>query len=107
MAIRNPPSMGAGQRTNGQRTTNAKARLDLHPFFEYSSSAMGTKHHCRFHPERNAVLYCEKFEYGYCEECAQDTLLCTDPELYCKFRTHCIIWEGCRELLKKGGVSSA
>jgi hypothetical protein len=26
---------------------------------------------------------------------------CTDPELYCKHRTHCIIWENCRELLKK------
>jgi hypothetical protein len=26
--------------------------------------------------------------------------------LYCKHRTHCIIWENCRELLKKNRAGS-
>jgi hypothetical protein len=68
---------------------------------------MRSKHRCRFHPERNAVLYCEKYEYDYCEECVKNTVLCTDPQQYCKFRTHCIIWENCRERLQKGTISSA
>jgi hypothetical protein len=28
-------------------------------------------------------------------------VICSDPEAYCKFRTHCIIWENCREAMKK------
>ena len=62
---------------------------------------MVDKYHCRFHPKEKAVLYCEKYEYGYCESCLTDRQACSDPELYCKFRTHCIIWENCREVVKK------
>ena len=62
---------------------------------------MSDKHHCRFHPERVAAIWCEKYDYGYCEECLEACLACTDPELYCKFRTHCIIWENCRHEVRK------
>lgn len=62
---------------------------------------MVDKYHCRFHPKEEAVLYCEKYEYGYCESCLTNRSVCSDPELYCKFRTHCIIWENCREVAKK------
>jgi hypothetical protein len=79
--------------------------LDAEKFFEYAASAMVDKHHCRYHPERKSLLYCEKYEYGYCEQCLAAILVCTDPELYCKFRTHCIIWENCREDLKNKRVS--
>ena len=75
--------------------------LDGQPFFEYSASAMISKYKCRFHPDRRGVLYCEKYEYGYCEECVAQGITCSDPKLYCKYRTHCIIWEDYRELLKK------
>jgi hypothetical protein len=75
--------------------------LDLQAFFEYSASAMVAKYNCRFHPDREGVLYCEKYEYGYCEECLAKGVICSDPELYCKHRTHCVIWENCRELLKE------
>ena len=65
------------------------------------------KYPCRYHPDRDGVLYCEKSEYGYCEECLAEGVICTDPENYCKFRTHCIIWEDCRELLKESRASEA
>ena len=75
--------------------------LDVQAFFEYSASAMVAKYNCRFHPDREGVLYCEKCEHGYCEKCLAKGVICSDPELYCKHRTHCVIWENCRELLKK------
>ncbi len=75
--------------------------LDVQSFFEYSASAMIAKYNCRFHPDREGVLYCEKCEHGYCEKCLAKGVICSDPELYCKHRTHCVIWENCRELLKK------
>ncbi|MEJ5364942.1 MAG: hypothetical protein WHS86_07575 [Desulfosoma sp.] len=56
---------------------------------------------CRFHPEREAVVRCEKFEYGYCQECVDACQACTDPELYCRHRTACIIWELCRREVKR------
>ncbi len=62
---------------------------------------MVDKYHCRYHPEQEAVVYCEKYEYGYCKQCLESAVICSDPEAYCKFRTHCIIWENCREALKK------
>jgi len=55
---------------------------------------------CRFHPERKARAVCHKFEYGYCDECLETCAACTDPELYCKHRTSCIIWETCRKAVK-------
>lgn len=56
---------------------------------------------CRFHPDRKAVVRCEKFEYGYCQECLNSCAACTDPALYCRHRTACIIWELCRGEIKK------
>lgn len=62
---------------------------------------------CRFHPERRAVVYCEKFEYGYCQECVDSCRACTDPELYCRHRTACVIWELCRREVKKRRCADA
>lgn len=59
------------------------------------------KDHCRFHPERRAVVVCEKFGYGYCEECLKACTACTDPELFCRHRSSCIIWELCRKTIKR------
>lgn len=55
--------------------------------------------HCRFHPERDALICCEKYEYGYCRQCVEQCT-CTDPELYCKFRDRCSFWYVSREKLK-------
>jgi hypothetical protein len=60
---------------------------------------MTGKRHCRFHPERDALLWCEKYDYGYCGRCLEQSL-CTDPELYCKFRDRCRIWYSSRERRK-------
>ncbi|MBC7358093.1 MAG: hypothetical protein H5U10_06115 [Desulfacinum sp.] len=56
---------------------------------------------CRFHPEREAVVRCEKYLYGYCQECVDACDACTDPELYCRHRQACMIWELCRREIKK------
>lgn len=55
---------------------------------------------CRFHPDREGKFRCEKFDYGYCEECLEKCYACTDPQLYCKHRPACIIWEHCRKAVK-------
>jgi hypothetical protein len=57
---------------------------------------MAGRAHCRFHPERDAVICCEKYEYGYCRRCLEQST-CTDPGLYCKFRDRCQIWYAGRE----------
>jgi hypothetical protein len=56
---------------------------------------------CRFHPERQASVQCQKHELGYCQECLDACRACTDPCLYCKFRPGCVIWELCRKEAKK------
>lgn len=56
---------------------------------------------CRFHPDRPAVVRCNKYEYSYCEECVESCDACTDPELYCQHRTQCFIWEVCRGEIKR------
>lgn len=60
------------------------------------SEAMAGRTHCRFHPERDALLWCEKYEYGYCGPCLEQSI-CTDPDLYCKSRDRCRIWYAFRE----------
>jgi hypothetical protein len=60
------------------------------------SEAMAGRTHCRFHPERDALLWCEKYEYGYCGPCLEQSI-CTDPDLYCKSRDRCRIWYASRE----------
>jgi hypothetical protein len=44
-------------------------------------------------------------EYGYCEECLESCKACTDPNLYCKHRHCCFIWESCRKTIKKRKTS--
>jgi hypothetical protein len=56
---------------------------------------------CRFHPDRDAAVRCQKMEFGYCQECLDLCKACTDPCLYCKFRRECLIWELCRQEAKK------
>ena len=46
---------------------------------------MGT---CKNHPDRQTNYLCQKHNYFLCEEC----LGCSDPKLYCKFRSSCIIF---------------
>lgn len=56
---------------------------------------------CRFHPDRNAEVVCNKMEYGYCRECLDSCQACTDPEIYCRHRTSCVIWEMCRRQVRQ------
>jgi hypothetical protein len=56
---------------------------------------------CRFHSDRDATVICNKYEYGYCGECLEQCTACTDPELYCRHRTYCVIWEMCRKAVKR------
>jgi len=54
--------------------------------------------HCVNHPDREARVACQKVNVrGYCQECLDEGAPCFDPELYCKFRSQCIIWELARE----------
>lgn len=53
---------------------------------------------CVNHPEREARVTCQKNNFrGYCQECLAAPSPCFDPEIYCKFRTQCIIWTLARE----------
>ena len=56
---------------------------------------------CRFHPDREARVTCEKMMIGYCEDCLENCEACTDPCGYCQFRSKCIIWELCRKSEKR------
>ena len=47
---------------------------------------------CRYHPDREARAVCQKMGVGYCEECLENGVSCTDPNLYCKFRPQCMIY---------------
>ncbi len=46
---------------------------------------MGT---CKNHPNREASYICLKHNNYLCSDCLQ----CKDPEIYCKFRTSCVIF---------------
>ena len=53
---------------------------------------------CHNHPNRETRVTCQKNDTrGYCEECLDKGVPCFDPELYCKFRSQCVIWELARE----------
>ena len=61
--------------------------------------------YCHIHPDREARVTCQKANFrGYCQECLDLGAPCFDPEIYCKFRGQCIIWELAREngLHRKG-----
>lgn len=62
---------------------------------------------CRFHPERDAFVKCDKMEIGYCQECLDRCEACTDPCGYCRFRSQCLIWELCRDSEKKHRLERA
>lgn len=41
---------------------------------------------------------CQKNNFrGYCEQCLDKPSPCFDPEIYCKFRSQCIIWNLAKE----------
>lgn len=42
---------------------------------------------CKNHPQVESSYYCTKHQYHLCPLC----LKCSDPQIYCKFRTSCII----------------
>lgn len=43
---------------------------------------------CVNHPDRETSYLCMKHNTYMCEEC----LKCSDPNIYCKFRSSCPIW---------------
>jgi len=45
---------------------------------------MGT---CKYHPDRETSYVCLKHGTYLCEDC----LRCGDPDIYCKYRSSCII----------------
>jgi hypothetical protein len=42
---------------------------------------------CRNHPDKETSYVCTKYTTYMCEEC----LKCSDPDIYCKFRSACTI----------------
>jgi hypothetical protein len=56
---------------------------------------------CRFHTDREATVTCNKMEYGYCQECVDTCRACSDPTIYCRHRSACVIWELCRKKVRK------
>ena len=67
---------------------------------------------CRNHPDRPAAAICQKLGSGFCSECCecQDATTCCgclDPQVYCTFRTQCLIWERARELRRGGGEQAS
>jgi len=62
---------------------------------------------CRNHVDREAAAVCQKHAAGFCAECCEcrDALrccACLDPQVYCQFRTQCMIWEHERERRRAG-----
>ena len=54
--------------------------------------------HCVNHPDRETNVVCQRLpNRGYCDECLDKGAPCFEPEVYCKFRTACVIWELARE----------
>jgi hypothetical protein len=56
---------------------------------------------CKYHPDREAFIKCQKMDIGYCRECLDNCEACTDPCGYCKFRSSCVIWELCKRSPKR------
>ncbi len=57
---------------------------------------------CRYHPDREASVVCQKMGTGYCESCMDAGVDCIDPTAYCKFRTQCMVWELEKERKRSG-----
>ncbi len=62
---------------------------------------------CANHPEREAIVQCQKMTVGYCQECLDACDACTSPGGYCKFRPQCIIWELCRKSARRYELEGA
>jgi len=62
---------------------------------------------CKFHPERESYIKCEKMGIGYCLECLENCEACTAPCGHCRFRSQCIIWEKCRKSPKRYELEKA
>jgi hypothetical protein len=58
---------------------------------------------CTNHPGKETAFRCEKDGTYLCDEC----LICPNPNIYCKFRTGCIIWELQNEDAGQPGSASA
>jgi hypothetical protein len=61
---------------------------------------------CRNHPDREAAAICQKLGTGFCAECCdclnlEQCCACLDPQVYCTFRTQCLIWEHTRAQRRK------
>ncbi len=53
---------------------------------------------CVNHPDRETNIVCQRMPArGYCDECLEAGAPCFEPEVYCKFRTSCVIREMARE----------
>ncbi len=51
---------------------------------------------CKFHPEEDALVSCQKNGFGFCRNCCEVTekglgCSCSSPDIYCKFRQGCMI----------------
>ncbi len=53
---------------------------------------------CVNHPDRETNVVCQRMpSRGYCSECLEKGVPCFEPEVYCKFRSSCVIREMARE----------
>ncbi|MBA4392948.1 MAG: hypothetical protein C0407_05295 [Desulfobacca sp.] len=52
---------------------------------------------CRNHPGQEGKFPCQKHQIAYCRECFEKGVVCNDPNLYCKFRSQCLINESQKE----------
>jgi hypothetical protein len=62
--------------------------------------------YCKYHPERVAAVFCEKNQVGFCRECCEvcepkECCECLDINLYCQFRSQCLIWALSQERKKQ------
>ena len=58
--------------------------------------------YCVNHPDRETNVVCQRMPTrGYCQECLDKGVPCFEPEVYCKFRTSCVI----RELAREKGIT--
>ena len=42
---------------------------------------------CKNHPQIESAYFCFKYKYYLCHACVR----CADPQIYCKYRTSCVI----------------
>ena len=73
---------------------------------------MSERMRCKNHPDREAVAICQKLGAGFCGACcdcsdAATCCNCLDPQVYCTFRTQCLIWEQARERRKAAAKEPA